>query len=59
MPFAVYPMPRGRTGFIVDVQSRLLEGLATRVGVPQTVVPRIPVTTLNPVRPSMAPRSCS
>jgi toxin CcdB len=52
MQFAVYPMPRGRTGFIVDVQSRLLEDLATRVViplVPQAVAPRIPMKTLNPV----------
>jgi toxin CcdB len=54
MQFAVYPMPRGRTGFIVDVQSRLLEDLATRVViplVPQAVAPRIPMKTLNPVLP--------
>ena len=30
MRFAVYPMPRARTGFMVDVQSRLFEGLAGR-----------------------------
>ena len=45
MQFAVYPMPRGRTGFMVDVQSRLLEALATRVVVPlvpQALAPRIP-----------------
>jgi toxin CcdB len=52
MQFAVYWMPRGRTGFIVDVQSRLLDDLATRVViplVPRTVAPRIPMKTLNPV----------
>jgi toxin CcdB len=52
MQFAVYPMPRGRIGFIVDVQSRLSEDLATRVViplVPQDVAPRIPMKTLNPV----------
>jgi toxin CcdB len=54
MQFAVYPMPSGRTGFIVDVQSRLLEELATRVVIPlvaQAVAPRIPMKTLNPVLP--------
>jgi toxin CcdB len=54
MQFAVYPMPRGRTGFMVDVQSRLLEDLATRVViplVPQAFAPRIPMKTLNPVLP--------
>ncbi len=54
MQFAVYPMPRDRTGFIVDVQSRLLEDLATRVVVPLiplAVAPRIPMKTLNPVLP--------
>ncbi len=52
MQFAVYPMPRGRAGFIIDVQSRLLEELATRVViplVPRTGAPRIPMKTLNPV----------
>ena len=54
MLFAVYPMPRGRTGFIGDVQSRLLEDLATRVVVPLiplAAAPRIPLKTLIPVLP--------
>jgi toxin CcdB len=54
MQFGVYPMPRGHTGFLVDVQSRLLEDLATRVVVPlvpQAGAPRIPMKTLNPVLP--------
>jgi toxin CcdB len=54
MQFAVYPMPRGGAGFMVDVQSRLLEDLATRVViplVPQAFAPRIPMKTLNPVLP--------
>ena len=49
MQFAVYPMPRGRLGFIVDMQSRLLEGLATRVVVPlfaKSAAPRLPMRTL-------------
>ena len=52
MQFAVYPMPRGGAGFIVDVQSRLLEGLAIRVVVPlvpRAFAPRIPMKTLNPM----------
>jgi toxin CcdB len=52
MQFAVYPMPRGRLGFIVDMQSRLLEGLATRVVIPlfpKSAAPRLPMRTLNPV----------
>ena len=28
MQFEVYPMPQGRAGLIVDIQSRLLEQLA-------------------------------
>jgi toxin CcdB len=54
MQFAVYPMPRGGPGYIVDVQSRLLEGLATRVVIPllsRAAAPRIPMKTLNPLLP--------
>ena len=54
MQFAVYPMPRGRVGFVVDVQSRLLEDLATRVVVPllpKASAPRVPMKTLNPLLP--------
>jgi hypothetical protein len=39
MQFAVYQMPRGSTGFIVEVQSRLLEDLATRVLLPKSPKP--------------------
>ena len=45
-------MPRGGAGYVVDVQSRLLEDLATRVVIPlllKAVAPRIPLGTLNPV----------
>jgi toxin CcdB len=48
----VYAMPRGLAGYVVDVQSRLLEGLATRVVIPlipTAIAPRIPMKMLNPV----------
>jgi toxin CcdB len=44
-------MPRGGAGYVVDVQSRMLEGLATRVVIPlipTASAPRIPMKTLNP-----------
>ena len=50
----VYAMPRGLAGYIVDVQSRLLEGLATRVVIPllpTAAAPRLPMKTLNPLLP--------
>lgn len=50
--FAVYPMPGRRLGYVVDVQSHLLDGLATRVVVPLlplTDAPKSPVRTLNPI----------
>jgi len=50
--FAVYPMPRGRPGYVVEVQSRLLDELSTRVVIPlipKGAAPAIPVKTLNPL----------
>jgi toxin CcdB len=50
--FAVYPMPGGRPGYIVEVQSRLLDALSTRVVIPlipKAAAPAIPVKTLNPL----------
>jgi toxin CcdB len=51
MQFTVYPMLGARPGYIVDVQSGLLENLATRVVIPllpKSAAPRIPLKTLNP-----------
>jgi toxin CcdB len=45
-------MPRSRPGYVVDVQSRLLDDLSTRVVIPlipKRVAPAIPVKTLNPL----------
>jgi toxin CcdB len=50
----VYRMPRARAGYIVDVQSRLLEDLATRIAIPliaKGAAPRITLKTLNPLLP--------
>lgn len=50
--FTVYPMPRSRPGYVVDVQSRLLDDLSTRVVIPlipKGVAPPISVKTLNPL----------
>ena len=50
--FTVYPMPRLRPGYVVDVQARLLEGLATRVVIPlipTSVAPALTLKTLNPL----------
>lgn len=44
-------MPRGRAGYVVDIQSRLLDAMATRVVIP--LLPRQaappPAKALNPV----------
>jgi toxin CcdB len=45
-------MPRARQGYVVDVQSRLLDELSTRVVIPliaKSAAPAIPVKTLNPL----------
>ena len=45
-------MPRSRPGYVVDVQSRLLDDLSTRVVIPlipRGAAPPIPVKTLNPL----------
>jgi toxin CcdB len=45
-------MPRSGAGYVVDVQSRLLDDLATRVVIPlipHRSAPAIPLKTLNPV----------
>lgn len=45
-------MPGARTGYVVDVQSRLLSEIATRVVIPllpKDVAPKIAAETLNPV----------
>jgi toxin CcdB len=45
-------MPSGRPGYVVDVQSRLLDELSTRVVIPlipKATAPAIPVKTLNPL----------
>ena len=50
--FSVYPMPRSRPGYVVDVQSRLLDELSTRVVIPlipKSAAPTIPIKTLNPL----------
>lgn len=48
--FDVYPMPDG-PGYLLDVQSDLLEGMTTRVVVPLLPLPSAPplATRLNPV----------
>jgi toxin CcdB len=50
--FAVYPMPRSRAGYVVDIQSSLLNELSTRVVIPlllRRAAPSIPAKTLNPI----------
>jgi toxin CcdB len=45
-------MPRSRTGYVVDVQSRLLDDLATRVVIPlipRHEAPAIRLKTVNPL----------
>jgi toxin CcdB len=45
-------MPGSRTGYVVDIQSRLLDEMSTRVViplVPRQMAPRAPAKTLNPV----------
>jgi toxin CcdB len=45
-------MPRSRAAYVVDIQSRLLEEMSTRVVIPllpRHTAPSIPVRTLNPV----------
>jgi toxin CcdB len=50
--FALYPMPGSRSGYVVDIQSRLLDEMSTRVViplVPRQIAPYAPAKTLNPV----------
>jgi toxin CcdB len=45
-------MPGSRPGYVVDIQSRLLGDLATRVVIPvipKASAPRITLSTLNPI----------
>ncbi len=45
-------MPRSRAGYVVDIQSGLLDELSTRVVIPllpRSAAPRIPAKTLNPI----------
>lgn len=49
--FDVYPMPNNRQGYVVDVQSDLLDRLATRAVVPLLPlgVFQAPIRDLNPI----------
>jgi toxin CcdB len=50
--FSVCAAPGGRAGFLMDIQSRLLDGLATRVVMPLLplgLAPRSTLPALNPI----------
>ncbi len=50
--FSLYPAPGGRAGYVVDIQSRLLGDLGTRVVMPLRplgLAPRSTLPALNPV----------
>jgi toxin CcdB len=45
-------MPRAGAGYVVDIQSRLLDEMATRVVIPllaRHAAPPVPAKTLNPI----------
>jgi toxin CcdB len=45
-------MPRSKAGYVVDIQSRLLDGMSTRVVIPllpEPAAPSITAKILNPV----------
>jgi toxin CcdB len=50
--FSLYSMPRSRAAYVVDIQSRLLDELSTRVVIPllpRHAAPSVPAKTLNPL----------
>ncbi len=51
MQFSLHPTPRGRPGYVVDVQADLLSDLRTRIVIPllsEAEAPKITFKALNP-----------